>query len=140
MSYEDTCNVTLSFLHVTLSFNLTIHSSVSDPLSAFFYSTVHTERSKLYRRTIVPLQDWERDNHLFRIPDDVSKFGPYEGIEPSSKPGLPPVENPNIGVSSVIAQSLQPTMQTLTGSPTALQTSLNSGIAQSFNNKEAMVS
>jgi hypothetical protein len=62
----------------------------------------------LYRRTIVPLQDWERDNHLFRIPDDVSKFGPYEGIEPDSKPSLPPVENPSIAVSSVIAQSLQP--------------------------------
>ncbi|XP_056000936.1 uncharacterized protein LOC130048351 isoform X2 [Ostrea edulis] len=115
------------------------HKQFRDSKGADF-NTVHTERSKLYRRTIVPLQDWERDNHLFRIPDDVSKFGPYEGIEPSSKPGLPPVENPNIGVSSVIAQSLQPTMQTLTGSPTALQTSLNSGIAQSFNNKEAMVS
>nr|XP_022302036.1 uncharacterized protein LOC111110021 isoform X1 [Crassostrea virginica]XP_022302037.1 uncharacterized protein LOC111110021 isoform X1 [Crassostrea virginica]XP_022302039.1 uncharacterized protein LOC111110021 isoform X1 [Crassostrea virginica] len=93
------------------------------------FNAVHTERTKLYRRTIVPLNDWERDNHLFWIPDDVSKFGPYEGIVPENKSTLPPVENPNVAVSSVIAQSLSPN-----GQKSA------SGLVKSFNAKEAMVS
>ena len=95
----------------------------------YFDSAVHTERTKLYRRSIVPLNDWERDNHLFWIPDDVTKFGPYEGIVPENKSTLPPVENPNVAVSSVIAQSLSPN-----GQKSA------SGLVKSFNAKEAMVS
>ena len=95
----------------------------------YFDSAVHTERTKLYRRSIVPLNDWERDNHLFWIPDDVNKFGPYEGIVPENKSTLPPVENPNVAVSSVIAQSLSPN-----GQKSA------SGLVKSFNAKEAMVS
>ncbi|XP_062581954.1 uncharacterized protein LOC134243735 isoform X3 [Saccostrea cucullata] len=104
------------------------------------FNAIHTERTKLYRRTIVPLQDSERDNHLFWIPDDVSKFGPYEGIEPVSKSSLPPVENPNIAVSTVIAQRLQSTDQKLTASPTGVRADLNSGITKSFKAKEALVS
>lgn len=102
--------------------NLTNYACQSNKLTLFLCSAVHTERTKLYRRTIVPLQDWERDNHLFWIPDDVTKFGPYEGIVPENKSTLPPVENPNVAFPSVIAQSLPPTNHKL------------------YNAKEAMVS
>lgn len=99
-------NITRGKNNPTVSFNQVPPASNH---RFYLYSAVHTERTRLYRRTIVPLQDWERDNHLFWIPDDVTKFGPYEGIVPENKSTLPPVENPNVAVPSLIAQSLPPT-------------------------------
>lgn len=40
----------------------------------YAYSVYHKERAKMWRRPIVPLTDDERDNHLFRIPDDPKRF------------------------------------------------------------------
>jgi len=39
-----------------------------------FNSVIHKSRQKMWRRPIVPLTDEERDNHLFRIPDDPKRF------------------------------------------------------------------
>lgn len=56
-----------------------------------FISAIHKERALLHRKDIKPLTDLERDNHLFRIPDDPKRFGslPELTLGPES-PGLFP--------------------------------------------------
>lgn len=57
----------------------------------YFFSAIHKERALLHRKDIKPLTDVERDNHLFRIPDDPKRFGPLPEITlgPES-PGFSP--------------------------------------------------
>lgn len=38
------------------------------------FNVYHKERRRIWRRPIIPLTDEERDNHLFRIPDDPKRF------------------------------------------------------------------
>ena len=38
------------------------------------YSVYHKERSLMWKKPIFPLSEEERDNHLFRIPDDPKRF------------------------------------------------------------------
>lgn len=55
------------------------------------FNAIHKERALLHRKDIKPLTDVERDNHLFRIPDDPKRFGPLPEITlgPES-PGFSP--------------------------------------------------
>ncbi|KAL4225876.1 hypothetical protein ACF0H5_013865 [Mactra antiquata] len=52
------------------------------------FNVYHKERMKMWRKPIVPLTDEERDNHLFRIPDDPIRFPvlPELGERPASHP------------------------------------------------------
>ncbi|XP_069101496.1 uncharacterized protein [Argopecten irradians] len=57
----------------------------------FDFNPRYKERGTLWKRTINPLKDEERDNHLFRIPDDYQRFGkprPVFDVDPT-----PPTEN-----------------------------------------------
>ncbi|XP_021347646.1 uncharacterized protein LOC110446691 isoform X2 [Mizuhopecten yessoensis] len=52
----------------------------------FDFNPRYKERNKLWKRTINPLKDDERDNHLFRIPDDYQRFGkprPVFDVDPT---------------------------------------------------------
>lgn len=55
------------------------------------FNAIHKERAVLHRKEIKPLTDAERENHLFRIPDDPKRFGslPELTLGPQS-PGLSP--------------------------------------------------
>ena len=43
-----------------------------------YFSTIHKERQLLHKRSIVPLDDGERDNHLFR--SAAPSFNMYEPL------------------------------------------------------------
>lgn len=45
-----------------------------EKLKGHDFNAYHKERSKMWRRTILPLTDEERDNHLFRFSDDPKRF------------------------------------------------------------------
>ncbi|KAJ8301728.1 hypothetical protein KUTeg_020715 [Tegillarca granosa] len=44
------------------------------------FNAIHKEREGLWKKTIVPLTDSERDNHLFRIPDDPKSLDYYQSL------------------------------------------------------------
>ena len=60
----------------------------------------------MWRRTIVPLTEEERDNHLFRIPDDPKRFRVLPEL--SHNLGERSVTQPQISTVSVNASKTDP--------------------------------
>ncbi|XP_033746510.1 uncharacterized protein LOC117331748 isoform X3 [Pecten maximus] len=75
----------------------------------FDFNPRYKERGTLWKRQINPLNDEERDNHLFRIPDDYQRFGkprPVFDVDP-----MPPAVTENKTISPILRSPARNTNQ-----------------------------
>ncbi|XP_071128270.1 uncharacterized protein [Mytilus edulis] len=85
------------------------------------FNAIHKERALLHRKDIIPLTDSERDNHLFRIPDDPKRFGALPELT------LGP-ENPAQESRTSINQSVVDPMNSQTNMMTNSQAQLETAV------------
>lgn len=57
----------------------------------------------MWRRPILPLSDEERDNHLFRIPDDPIRFPVLPDVFPSPRLGERSQSQPKMETSKTVS-------------------------------------
>ncbi|XP_053378149.1 uncharacterized protein LOC123529262 isoform X2 [Mercenaria mercenaria] len=76
------------------------------------FNVYHKERTRMWRRPIVPLTEDERDNHLFRIPDDPKRFRVLPELSHSL--GDRSLTQPQISTVSVNASKTDPPFSQLT--------------------------
>ncbi|XP_060570277.1 uncharacterized protein LOC132728621 [Ruditapes philippinarum] len=82
-----------------------------DKLKGHDFNVYHKERTRMWRRPIVPLTEEERDNHLFRIPDDPKRFRVLPELSNNLRERS--VTQPQISTNSVNASKTDPQPSTL---------------------------
>ena len=71
----------------------------------------------MWRRPIIPLNDDERDNHLFRIPDDPIRYPVLPDVFPSPKPMERSQSQPQMGTGLLGNTAGTDNPMAATGSP-----------------------
>ncbi|XP_052781235.1 uncharacterized protein LOC128217855 isoform X2 [Mya arenaria] len=111
------------------------------------FNVYHKSRQRIWRQPILPLTDEERDNHLFRIPDDPKRFrilptlslGDRALTQPqiSTLTALPSRTDPEHSRLTVPSSYNDPTLR-MTSEPTGLLSNQQTAVSPAMNTQRTL--